>query len=514
MVTVMNDQPQTFLSYTRADEAKVASLHDRLVAAGYRPWMDRLDVVGGEPWKSKITEAIQNSDFFLACLSRRSTTKRGYLQKEIRDALDTWREKLPDEIYLIPVRLEECEIPKNLTEFQWVDLFREDGWSQLLRALQAGWKRRTEIVLGEGLPPSPEGSMPSRRPLPEAKPQLPVVTFPEELAKFAQRVSPETWDVLDEASRRFLVTMGTKLEPITQIVPRTPVPLVLGFETLALGSLGENFGQICSRSSHVDPGLLRLLLTLAAMKTISTLRVNAAQDGNSGARHLLFTMNLDPEMLDCPHIEDLFDRYRHCWETNVLFEVNERTTSKYLRRLKELQVDFNLRYCADDFNDWPAEVKQALESRVEMTKLDYRAFQAAMEIRGDNPGEAIARILAHKVAGKPMVVEGVEDPNHLRFLDQHWPFGKYGHLLGQGYIITPGYPWENWTTDLRRFGLPGGHILADSTTATDAQAWASPLRRGAQGAEMERISPSWRKSGSVRSRSWRTSDRKEALHGR
>jgi len=431
-------------------------------------------------WKQKITRAIHESDFFLACFSKSSITKRGFLQKEIRDALTAWQEKLPDDIYLIPVRLEECEIPQNLADFQWVDLFKQTGWPQLLRAVQVGSERRTGLgrlrssrlqalsapVASKKIILKEQGTRwvyaGSFDPVSKEGAHLPLVTFPSELSRFAQRVSPATWAVIDEATQRFLITLGTKLEPIMQIVPHTPVRLVIGFESLALGSLGENFKEICDRTMEFDAGLLRLLLILAAMKTISTLRINAAQDGSCGVRHLIFTMNLDPEMLDCPHLDDLLDRYRHCWEHNVLFEINERTSTRYLQRLKRLQSDFALRYCADDFNNWSQEVKDALESRVEMTKLDYQGFRKAMAVRGDDPHEAIARIAACKVSDKPLVVEGIEEQNHIRFLDQHWPFAKHGSLFGQGYLLAPGYPWDAWTTDLRNFGLPGGHFLSDA----------------------------------------------------
>jgi len=299
------------------------------------------------------------------------------------------------------------------------------------------------------------------------------MTFPDELARFLQRTSRPVWDALSEDMKRLLVTLGTKLEPIIQITPPTPVPLVLGFESLALGSLGENFLQICRRSKGFDPGLLRLLLTLAALKTAWTLRSNAAQDGAAGVRHLLFTVNLDPEMLACPHLNRFLEGTYLYWENNVLFEVNERTTERQMRRLKDLQVDFNLRFCADDFNNWSLAVKRALADRVEMTKVDHESFRNAMEKRGDDPAGAIAQIAANRIPGKPLVVEGLEDSSHLWFLDRHWSFPAHGHLFGQGYAIEPGRPWNAWTADLRSFGFPGGHILSaptrsDSRSFTEA----------------------------------------------
>jgi hypothetical protein len=137
---------QIFLSYAREDKEKVEKLHQQLSDAGFKPWMATKDILPGERWESGIRGAIRRSDFFLACLSANSVSKRGWIQKEIRNALDIWQEKLEDDIYLIPVRLEDCEAPESLGGFQWVNLFEEDGWTRLVKAIQVGMKRRVEIA--------------------------------------------------------------------------------------------------------------------------------------------------------------------------------------------------------------------------------------------------------------------------------------------------------------------------------------------------------------------------------
>jgi hypothetical protein len=135
---------QIFLSYAREDEERVKKLYQKLVSAGFKPWMDKKDILPGEIWKSRIPQAIRESDFFLACLSCNSVTKRGWIQREIKGALDIWQEKLDSDIYLIPARLEDCEVPERLGDFQWVDLFEEDGWTRLMKAIQEGLKRRAQ----------------------------------------------------------------------------------------------------------------------------------------------------------------------------------------------------------------------------------------------------------------------------------------------------------------------------------------------------------------------------------
>jgi hypothetical protein len=137
---------QIFLSYAREDEDKVKELYQRLSDAGFKPWMDKKDILPGEIWKSRIPQAIRESDFFLACLSRNSVNKRGWIQREIKDALDIWQEKLDSDIYLIPARLEDCEVPERLGDFQWVDLFEEEGWTRLVKAIQEGLKRRAQAA--------------------------------------------------------------------------------------------------------------------------------------------------------------------------------------------------------------------------------------------------------------------------------------------------------------------------------------------------------------------------------
>lgn len=130
-----------FVNYAREDNAVVAQLCERLRERGFAPWIDTQDIVPGEDWKKALTRAIQTSTFFLACLSKNSVKKRGVVQEELKEALSVWNQKLQDDIYLIPVRIEDCEVPEPLAKFHWVGLFVDDGFEQLCRALDVGIER-------------------------------------------------------------------------------------------------------------------------------------------------------------------------------------------------------------------------------------------------------------------------------------------------------------------------------------------------------------------------------------
>ncbi|MBI1928614.1 TIR domain-containing protein [Candidatus Poribacteria bacterium] len=165
---------QIFLSYAREDKEKVESLYQKLSDAGFKPWMDTKDLLPGEKWRSRIQKAIRDTDFFLACLTANSITKRGFLQREIKLAWDILQEQLESDIYLIPVRLEVCDVPEILCEVQWVDVFEDNGWARLLEAIHDGIARRTDVQKSSSSDPN---LLPETKP-PEAGSEQPPTHLP------------------------------------------------------------------------------------------------------------------------------------------------------------------------------------------------------------------------------------------------------------------------------------------------------------------------------------------------
>lgn len=139
---IEKNTPLIFISYAREDEAKARDLYNRLTQLDFRPWLDKEDILPGEEWNLKINHTLRQSDFLLICLSKKSITKRGYIQKEIRMAVDIAKEMPEGTIFLIPVRLEDCEVPASLEKYQWVDLFSANGFNKLVKAIHTEWKKR------------------------------------------------------------------------------------------------------------------------------------------------------------------------------------------------------------------------------------------------------------------------------------------------------------------------------------------------------------------------------------
>ena len=140
--------PKVFLAYAAEDRAAAERLFDGFQASGLEPWMDSRKLLPGQNWPRAIEQAISVSDFFVACFSGRSIPKRGQFQSELRYALDC-ASRLPlDEVYLIPVRIEECRVPARVQqELQYVDLFPdwERGFHRIVTTIRRQSRARARV---------------------------------------------------------------------------------------------------------------------------------------------------------------------------------------------------------------------------------------------------------------------------------------------------------------------------------------------------------------------------------
>ena len=134
-----------FLAHASEDKPLVRELYSKLKSSGFDPWLDEFDLLPGQNWQSEILKAIRGSKFFIACLSQISVQKQGYIQKEFRLALNTYAEKPPGTIYLIPLKFDDCQVPNieihsfnvSLSELQWLDYWKSDGFDILLKVIAA-----------------------------------------------------------------------------------------------------------------------------------------------------------------------------------------------------------------------------------------------------------------------------------------------------------------------------------------------------------------------------------------
>jgi len=133
-------RPQVFIAYVREDVQAVERLSESLETAGFSPWTDVRKLLPGQNWPRAIESAIETSDFFVACFSGNSVDKTGGFQSEVRFALDCARRVPLDEIFVVPVRLNGCRVPRSIQrEFQYIDLFPD--WERGIRRLATMMRR-------------------------------------------------------------------------------------------------------------------------------------------------------------------------------------------------------------------------------------------------------------------------------------------------------------------------------------------------------------------------------------
>jgi hypothetical protein len=133
------DKARIFIAYASEDGRMADRLFHAFTKFGYSAWLDRRKLLPGQNWPRRIEDAIASSDFFVACFSRHSVRKRGGFQAEIRFALDCAKRVPLDDVFLIPVRLDECRVPARIQrETQFVDLYPDwdRGFAQILAIIE------------------------------------------------------------------------------------------------------------------------------------------------------------------------------------------------------------------------------------------------------------------------------------------------------------------------------------------------------------------------------------------
>ena len=148
---VAQNKPRVFIAYVQEDLSFARKLYRAFEESGFRPWLDKKRLMPGQNWPRAIETAIHTSDFFVACFSRRATSKRGSFHSELRFALNCAAQVPLDEIFFIPVRLDRCLVPRNISrKIQYVDLFPD--WRQGVGTVVGVMKKQEENRKRKGLP--------------------------------------------------------------------------------------------------------------------------------------------------------------------------------------------------------------------------------------------------------------------------------------------------------------------------------------------------------------------------
>jgi len=132
----MKRRLSVFLCHASEDKSAVREIDHRLRQDGFEPWLDEDQLKPGQDWDFEINRALRRADAVVVCLTKESISKEGYLQKELRQALGIAEEKPDGTVFIIPVKLEPCEIPERIARWQWAAYYEPEGYDRLATALQ------------------------------------------------------------------------------------------------------------------------------------------------------------------------------------------------------------------------------------------------------------------------------------------------------------------------------------------------------------------------------------------
>lgn len=107
-----------FISYSTKDKVVANKLYSDLIELGHSPWLDEWNINVGECIPSKIQEGLNDSDYVVLLLSKRSVDS-SWVDKE-------WKAKYWEEVgcgksILLPVLIEKCNIPSLLKTKKYAD---------------------------------------------------------------------------------------------------------------------------------------------------------------------------------------------------------------------------------------------------------------------------------------------------------------------------------------------------------------------------------------------------------
>ena len=130
-----------FISYAKEDINFAQKVYDYLENLGFEPWLDKKKLLVGQNWKIEIDKALRKANFIVLLLSSTSVSKRGFVQREFKAALDFYQDKLEDDVFIIPLKINDCEVPNSLSSFQWIEYENDETLENVVLSIREQIKK-------------------------------------------------------------------------------------------------------------------------------------------------------------------------------------------------------------------------------------------------------------------------------------------------------------------------------------------------------------------------------------
>ena len=125
-----------FLSYADKDKEFAHKLGESLEGAGVKVWLAHKELSEADKGSRKMEEGINKCQYFCLAASNESF-QSPRLKQELSVALIEYMSPGVS-LNILPLRIEECELPHPLSDFEPVDFFKgfDEGLTALQKALE------------------------------------------------------------------------------------------------------------------------------------------------------------------------------------------------------------------------------------------------------------------------------------------------------------------------------------------------------------------------------------------
>jgi formylglycine-generating enzyme required for sulfatase activity len=137
-------RPLVFVFHARGDWETVRVLSERLTYNGVDVILsdevsEAINVPESEPAQTEseaVQKIVREADTVVFCLSNEFNKLEAIHKLEWKPALDAALEKRQGDLYVVTLRLHECEIHAGLKKWQPINLYEAGGYEELMHALQ------------------------------------------------------------------------------------------------------------------------------------------------------------------------------------------------------------------------------------------------------------------------------------------------------------------------------------------------------------------------------------------
>jgi hypothetical protein len=142
----MRPEPKAtvFICHASENKDQASALYEKLETMGFCPWLDKENLRGGDEWDQVIKKAIKKEIDYMVILQSRDLVKKiaGYVNKEIHLALDRQDEFRRGVRFIIPARIDDCNLLEELEHLHTIDLFTKKGPEELIKTIRRDQMKR------------------------------------------------------------------------------------------------------------------------------------------------------------------------------------------------------------------------------------------------------------------------------------------------------------------------------------------------------------------------------------